>query len=135
LPAGICGIDSVNEDRAHAGSWHRHRRFRHTNRAGTGNRTSRGPVDTHPFTDVADTPHEGHACGVSLVLTCTTRAPSGSTSTRSTTTPDNPNNIFMIDCVDNSHDHDELRAPGLGATTPTPDYSASPNGPKLPLPG
>jgi hypothetical protein len=32
----------------------------------------------------------------------------------------------MIDCVDNSHDHEELRAPAVGVATPTPDYSASP---------
>jgi hypothetical protein len=34
--------------------------------------------------------------------------------------------LFMIDYLDNSHDHEELRAPGVGATTPKIDYSASP---------
>jgi hypothetical protein len=45
---GICGTDSVNEARRHPVSSHRHRRFRHTNRAATGKATSRGSVVTHP---------------------------------------------------------------------------------------
>jgi hypothetical protein len=32
----------------------------------------------------------------------------------------------MIDCLGNRHDHDELRAPGVAATTPKINYSASP---------
>lgn len=75
LREGICGTDSVNDERAHPDTRHRHRRFRHTNRAATEKGTSRGPVETHPFTEVESTPHEGHACGVPLVITCTTRAP------------------------------------------------------------
>jgi hypothetical protein len=34
--------------------------------------------------------------------------------------------LVMIDCLDNSHGHEELRAPYTGATTPKIDYSASP---------
>ena len=42
-----------------------------------------------PFTEVEGTPHDGHARGVSIVITCTTRVPSGSTLTRSSTTRGN----------------------------------------------
>src|ERR1700694_531069 len=54
---------------------------------------SRGEVDTRAFTDVDNTPHDGHAAAVcSAVATCTTRVPSASRSTRSTCTPGSPNN-------------------------------------------
>src|ERR1700682_990091 len=54
---------------------------------------SRGEVDTRAFTDVDNTPHDGHAAAVcSAVATCTTRVPAASRSTRSTCTPGSPNN-------------------------------------------
>src|SRR5512132_2795314 len=54
---------------------------------------SRGEVDTRPFTDVENTPQDGHAAAdSSAVATWTTRVPSVSRSTRSTRTPGSPNN-------------------------------------------
>ena len=39
---------------------------------------SRGEVVTRPFTEVENTPHDGHAAAVcSAVTACTTRVPSG----------------------------------------------------------
>ena len=104
---GTCGIDSVNDDRAHPDSRHRHRRLRHTSRAGTGSATSRGLVVTHPFTDDAGVRHDGHTARVSVsasfpcgaVDRCTTRHPSGSSSTRSTTTPSSPTNNVVSSCT------------------------------------
>jgi hypothetical protein len=49
-----------------------------------------------PFTEVEGTPHDGHTRGVSIVTTCTTRAPSGSTSTRSTTTRGNHKRVVSF---------------------------------------
>ncbi len=98
-PRGTCGIDSVNEDRAHPDCRQRHRRLCHTSRDGTGNATSRGPVSTHPFTDIDTDRHDGHTAAVSTVDTCTTRQPSGSSSTRSTTTPSSPTNNVVSSCT------------------------------------
>ena len=75
-PRGTCGIDSGNEDRAHPDCRHRHRVVPHQ-RDGTGNATSRGPVSTHPFTDIDTDRHDGTNAAVSTVDTCTTRQPSG----------------------------------------------------------
>src|SRR5690349_17107212 len=145
-PQGTCGIDSVNDERAHSGSRQRHRRLRHTNRDGTGNATSRGPVSTQPFTDVDTDRHDGHTATASAVDTCTTRQPSGSSSTRSTTTPSNPTNNVVSSCtpvvlLDRlprlSHDHEGLRAPyirGSHHPEPTP-LGHQPGGANLPLPG
>ena len=47
---------------------------------------------TFAFADDEITPHDGHAAAASqAVWTCTSRAPSGSGTTRSTRTPANPN--------------------------------------------
>jgi hypothetical protein len=52
---------------------------------------SRGDVVTRPFTEVENTPRDGHAAAISSAVT-TTRVPSGKRSTRSTRTPGSPNN-------------------------------------------
>src|SRR5271167_688167 len=54
---------------------------------------SRGEVLTRSFTDVDNTPHDGHAAAAgSVVAMCNTRVRSEKRSTRSTRTPGSPNN-------------------------------------------
>ena len=77
----------MNEDRGHADSWHRHRRFRHTSRAVTDNITGPG---RDPFTDADGAAHV-NTREISALRTCTTGAPSGSISARSTITPGSRN--------------------------------------------
>jgi len=56
-----------------------------------------GVVRTRAFTEVENTPHEGHAAAVSSsVTTSTTRLPSDSRNTPVTFTPGNPNNTVVL---------------------------------------
>lgn len=86
-PGGTWGTDSVNDERGQSGWAHRQRRLCHTNRTGTGQGTSRGPVLTHSLTELEPTPHDGHRRARSSAVTrWITRHPSDPSSTRWTTT-------------------------------------------------
>jgi hypothetical protein len=90
------------------------------------------PADTHPFAEVEGAPHDGHARSVHHVrypgavridfdpIEYHTGKPT-TASCRSFTPV-----ARHIGCLDNSHDHDGLRAADVRVTTPQSDRSASP---------